>query len=230
MSFDTAHSLASNWAGLFAAIWFARDLHQTEKTARFEYDEQLDRATSSGREPRGRRRKRLVSRFASVPDSTDLSTGRRSDEQPNTAAGADSHETWHRTGRSVPDRDGMVGSDGDTDSPWARVDLFPTRPARTGSRFDQTLALPIDAPRALDATIKALELRLRALPERHDLSRRSASYRVQLERTRAEAISAKTRLADGSYGLCTVCSAPISLAVLSEKPWSPTCIHCALDI
>jgi hypothetical protein len=190
MSYDTAHLLASNWAGLFAAVWFARDLHQIEKTARFEYDEQLDRPASSGSEPGGRR----------------------------------------RTGRSVPDLDGMVGSDGDTDSPWARVDLFPTRPARTGSRFDQTVALPIDAPRALDATIKALELRLRALPDRNDLSRRSASYRVQLERTRAEAISAKTRVADGSYGLCTVCSAPISLAVLSEKPWSPTCIHCALDI
>jgi RNA polymerase-binding transcription factor DksA len=73
-------------------------------------------------------------------------------------------------------------------------------------------------------------LRLRALPELHDLGRRSGPYRLQLERTLAEVMSARTRLADGSYGQCTACSAPISLAVLTEKPWSPTCIHCALDI
>jgi hypothetical protein len=110
------------------------------------------------------------------------------------------------------------------------VDLFLARPDRAGSRFDQTVALPIDAPCALEATIRVLMLRLKALPELHELGSRSAPYRVQLERTLGEAICARTRLADGSYGACTVCSAPISLAVLTEKPWSPRCIHCALDI
>ena len=66
--------------------------------------------------------------------------------------------------------------------------------------------------------------------ERVDLGRRSAPYRLQLERTLAEAIRARARLKDGSYGECTVCSAPISLTLLNEKPWSSTCPPCALDI
>ncbi|MBF4766735.1 hypothetical protein ISU10_03015 [Nocardioides agariphilus] len=126
--------------------------------------------------------------------------------------------------------DDVDGAGDARQSGWERVDLFSARPGRTGSRFDQTVALPIDAPDALDATIRTLVLRLRALPELVDLGRRSASYRLRLERTLAEAIRARARLKDGSHGECTVCSAPISLTLLTEKPWSSACLHCALDI
>jgi hypothetical protein len=113
---------------------------------------------------------------------------------------------------------------------WERVDLYVRRPKKSGSRFDGTVALPVDAPRILEDTVQALSLRLLALPPMSDLNRRSAQYRAQVERTLAEVRSAQTRLRAGSYGLCESCSSPISLARLTDKPWSQTCIKCALGI
>lgn len=116
------------------------------------------------------------------------------------------------------------------DTGWDRVDLLSARPDSTDSRLDQTVALPFDAPDALDATIRALVIRLGSLPDLVDLGRRSAPYRLQLQRTLTDAIRARARLRDGSFGECTTCSAPISVPLLAEKPWSSTCLHCALEI
>jgi len=43
----------------------------------------------------------------------------------------------------------------------------------------------------------------------------------------AEIDAALVRLADGSYGQCTACGAPIGAARLSARPTASTCIRCA---
>lgn len=113
---------------------------------------------------------------------------------------------------------------------WDRVDLFAPVPARTSSRFDDTVAWPVNTPRLLDATIDTVARRLRALPEPHDLGRRSFHYRAQLERTLRDARHARARLDEGTYGTCTDCAAPISLPTLTEKPWASMCAWCAAAI
>jgi hypothetical protein len=113
---------------------------------------------------------------------------------------------------------------------WFEVDLFPTPGARAGSRFDDIVALPIDTPRRLDAVVHAASLRLRALPDPTDLSHRTITYRARLTQIVLEATQARQRLRDGTYGHCVACSAPVSLALLAERPWRLVCIHCALDI
>ena len=82
----------------------------------------------------------------------------------------------------------------------------------------------------LDATIGAVGRRLRALPAPDQLGHRSILYRAQLQRIQRDAVQARARLATGTYGVCIDCTSPISLATLSEKPWTPVCIYCALDI
>ena len=208
----------SSWVGLFAAVWFGRDAHRIEETGQGKRDQQHKQG--AGLHPPERTSwKRWASRDETPRVCTMPSTGRDAEEHSyaNVAAGPDGV-------------DGVDGAVDARDSGWERVDLFSARPGRTGSRFDQTVALAFDAPDTLDATIRTLALRLRALPELVDLGRRSAPYRLQLERTLTEAIRARARLRDGSYGECTVCSAPISLTLLTEKPWSSTCLDCALDI
>ncbi len=223
----------SSWVGLFADVWFARDARPIEETARDKRDHPHEQGAGAP-PPVRTSRKRSVSRDEAAQVSRAPRTG-RVDEEPSNA---DPEHDGHGVGGVNGGLDGGL-DDGldDGDAPgdtrvagWERVDLFPARPDRTGSRFDETVALPIDAPDALDTTIRALVLRLRALPELRDLGRRSASYRLHLERTLAQAIGARARLRDGSYGTCMVCSAPISLTLLTVKPWSSACIHCALDI
>jgi hypothetical protein len=113
---------------------------------------------------------------------------------------------------------------------WFELDLFAPPAAKAGSRFDDTVALPLDAPRRLDTIIAAAALRLRALPEPHDLGHRSLAYRARLQQVMGEAEQARARLAAGTYGLCLECSSPISLALLTERPWTQRCVYCALDI
>lgn len=117
-----------------------------------------------------------------------------------------------------------------TEAPeWFDLDLFaPT--SKPGSRFDDTVALPIDAPRRLDAVAAAAGLRLRALPEPHELGERTLRYRERLQRVLHDAATATARLAAGTYGSCLDCSSPISLAILTQRPWAPRCVSCALDI
>lgn len=110
------------------------------------------------------------------------------------------------------------------------LDLFPARTAKPGSRFDDTVALPLDAPGRLDAAVRAAGLRLRALPEPRELGHRTIAYRAQLEQIIRDAVQAQARLVAGTYGTCVECSSPISLAVLTERPWTPLCVYCALDI
>ena len=112
---------------------------------------------------------------------------------------------------------------------WFELDLF-APPSKPGSRFDDTVALPIDAPRRLDAVAAAAGLRLRSLPEPHELGERTIAYRARLQQVLREAAAASARLAAGTYGRCLECSSPISLALLTQRPWAPRCVYCALDI
>lgn len=111
-----------------------------------------------------------------------------------------------------------------------RVDLFTPAPPRADSPLDDTIAWPIDTPSRLATTIDTVARRLQALPEPHDLGRRSLRYRVQLQRTLREARHALARLDEGTYGTCIDCAAPISLSTLTEKPWASVCSGCAADI
>ena len=110
------------------------------------------------------------------------------------------------------------------------LDLFPTRSAKPGLRFDDTVALPLDTPGRLDAVVRAAGLRLRALPEPRDLDHRTVAHRAQLQQIIRDAVQAQGRLVAGTYGTCVECASPISLAVLTERPWTPLCVYCALDI
>ncbi|MDZ5622866.1 hypothetical protein [Nocardioides bizhenqiangii] len=113
---------------------------------------------------------------------------------------------------------------------WARVDLYTPTPEETTRLLDDTLAVPVDAPRRLESTIDTVARRLRALPEPHELGRRSISYRSQLQRILRQARQAQTRLTGGTYGTCLDCATPIALDTLIETPWTPTCARCALVI
>jgi RNA polymerase-binding transcription factor DksA len=91
-------------------------------------------------------------------------------------------------------------------APWIEQAPFAPSQPRIGSRFDETVAQPIDAPRRLEAIVHAAE---------------------QLAR---EATQARRRLTDGTYGLCLTCTDHIPLAVLHDRPWARQCTYCALDI
>ena len=119
---------------------------------------------------------------------------------------------------------------GDEPVAWFQVDLFGAPPTTPGSRFDQTVAVPVDAPQRLDAVIRAAGLRLLALPDPQHLGHRSVAYRARLQQVMREAAQARCRLATGTYGSCLDCDGPISLARLTERPWARSCAGCALDI
>lgn len=128
-------------------------------------------------------------------------------------------------------RDGsLVAVEPSADHPWFDVDLFPAVGGEPGARFDDTVALPIDTPRRLDTAIHAASTRLDALPDSRDLSHRTVAYRARLKQIVRESARARRRLDDGTYGQCLTCEAPISLALLLERPWRRVCVHCALDI
>lgn len=118
----------------------------------------------------------------------------------------------------------------DEETPWFELDLFPPRRGRTGSRFDDTVALPVDAPQRLDAIVRAADLRLRALPPVSELGHRTIAYRARLQQISRDAARARARLADGTYGECLTCAKSISLAVLMDRPWARQCTYCELDI
>ena len=149
----------------------------------------------------------------------DTTAARRRRPSSNTASSGDTYSS-DTSQSSTDDR-----------SNWVPVDLFPsTTSPKARSRFDDTVALPIDTPRRLETTICTVGRRLRAMPEIHELGHRSISYRAQLQRIQGDAVQARARLAAGTYGTCIQCSSPISLTTLSEKPWTQVCIYCALDI
>ena len=113
---------------------------------------------------------------------------------------------------------------------WFEVDLFPAPGHRSGPRFDDTVALPIDAPQRLEAAVRAAEHRLLVLPEPEYLNERAIAYRTRVEQVLREAREAQARLDDGSYGTCLTCDKPISLALLIERPWRRSCVYCELDV
>lgn len=103
-------------------------------------------------------------------------------------------------------------------------------PATFGTRFDDTVALPLDATRRLDEVIRLARRQLRDMPRLEAIGHRSVALRVQLERRLQAALRARGQLAAGTYGTCVDCLGPISLTRLLERPWSSRCIYCALDI
>lgn len=136
----------------------------------------------------------------------------------------------HRAHRDRRDRRDRKRVPAATEPPaWFEVDLF-APPRKRGSRFDDTVALPIDAPGRLEAVAAAASMRLRALPEPHELGERTIRYRDRLQHVLRDAAAATARLAAGTYGACLDCAEPISLALLTQRPWAPRCVYCALDI
>ena len=109
---------------------------------------------------------------------------------------------------------------------WARVDLYSPTPEETTRPLIDALAVPVDAPTRLETTINTVACRLRALPDPHELGRRSISYRSQLQAILRQSRRARARLSEGTYGTCLDCATPIALATLIEKPWAPACARC----
>jgi hypothetical protein len=106
------------------------------------------------------------------------------------------------------------------------VNLFPRTVAGPGDGAADVAAVPVDAPRLLEAVARAAALRLRALPPPEDLGHRTIAYRARLQQVLREATRASDRLADGTYGTCRACAGPISLARLTDRPWAPRCGRC----
>lgn len=98
------------------------------------------------------------------------------------------------------------------------------------ARFDDTVAIPPDAPQRLTTIIGEVERTLEGMPAAHLLSHRTLAHRVHLQAMALNAARAHARLVAGTYGTCTDCAGPVSLARLREKPWAQQCIYCALDI
>jgi hypothetical protein len=130
---------------------------------------------------------------------------------------------------AVPNTPDHSGTGGQQPNPAA---WFPTGVAdpAAGPRFDDTVAVPIDAAQRLEEFIRDGGRALRAMPPPTHLSSRMLSHRAHLQRVLREAASARVRLARGTYGTCTTCAGPISLAYLRRRPWTPCCIYCDLDI
>jgi hypothetical protein len=106
------------------------------------------------------------------------------------------------------------------------VNLFPRTAAGPGRRADDVAAVPVDAPRLLEAVARAAALRLRALPPPEDLGHRTIAYRARLQQVLREVNRAGERLADGTYGTCRACAGPIPLTRLADRPWTPHCGRC----
>lgn len=102
--------------------------------------------------------------------------------------------------------------------------------ARDRTRFDDTVAIPPDAPQRLSAIIEEAQRGLERLPPAHLLSHRTLARQVQLQAIARDAARSRARLGAGTYGTCADCEGPISLSRLRERPWAQQCIYCALDI
>lgn len=211
----THAAVAGGWTARFAALWFNRkDLHPDR------LDPDGDRPQPSQRRARQRR--------PSLDDGQPQG-GRPLTGEPTRCA---ERGATQPTGTEYETED-EIGSDGVgvvRDASSTELELFPPTTARAGSRFDDTVAYPIDTPQRLDAIIRTAGRRLRALPELRDLGHRTIAYRARLQQVMREAAQARARLADGTYGACHTCSDPISFARLAERPWARRCIYCELDI
>lgn len=143
-----------------------------------------------------------------------------------------SQPTGSRAGRSTTKHGVMHAGEGDLEvhvSPAVLAVLrAPTSPSLP--RFDDTVAVPINAPQRLEEIIRTAGRALKRLPPATQLSHRTLSTRANLQRVVHDAIQARARLAAGTYNTCTDCSGPISLSSLSKKPWTSRCIYCALSI
>ena len=115
-----------------------------------------------------------------------------------------------------------------TPTPELPAPLSGRGPHAPGWRFDDTVALPTDAPARLAEIIREAGHALRGLPPTSLLSHRTVRLRAQLQRTLRDATEARARLAAGTYGTCMSCWLPISLAALTDKPWTRLCTACAL--
>lgn len=81
------------------------------------------------------------------------------------------------------------------------VELFPP-PPRDGSRFDDTIALPMHAPRRLEQALALVASRLAELPTAAAPTHRTISYRSQLAQIHHDVKEALFRLRAGAYGTC----------------------------
>lgn len=100
----------------------------------------------------------------------------------------------------------------------------------THDRFDETVALPIDVHERLDQVLRSHRQQQRTLPVGDVAGPQVRARRASVDRVLAEATRAQQRLTDGSYGTCTECGRPVSLARLRVRPWTPLCTACALSL
>lgn len=215
------HTLtACSWPALFITIWLGRDTYSANDEPNADLAH-LRKNTPPRLRRRGRRaRITRADRAWLAAQATDTALPARTD-----GAGTGTDEAL------APDHDEAVrGRHRGAETPWFELDLFPTRRGRAGSRFDDTKALPIDAPQRLDAIVHAAELRLLALPPVAELGHRTIAYRARLQQISRDASEARRRLAEGTYGACLTCTGDISLAVLTDRPWVRQCTYCELDI
>lgn len=205
MTFEIVPSTACSWVGLFAAVWLTRHRHVLGEDPRAVQ-------TSSRDKQRDQRQ--------------------RADDQESTPGGRQRRRASMIEARGATY---ATPTPGQRSLQWRAWGVGAPTPASASVAWSEgahadVVALPIDAPRLLDDVIDSLAQRLRRMPQRIVLGRRSAHYRLRLEQTLREATEAKARLAAGTYGACQFCSAAVSLARLIEKPWTPRCVRCELSL
>lgn len=220
-----------SWPALFITVWLNRDVDGTRS------DLDADRAHARRHSPPKLRQRVLRSRVTradrawrtaqatnvALSTQTGDTVADANDVLPTAVDPRGSHAPSSRTGAAGGGHPGA-------ETPWFEVDLFPPARVRAGSRFDDTVALPIDAPRRLAAIEQAAELRLRALPPVTELGHRPLRYRRRLQQLSLDAAQARARLDEGTYGACLSCAEDIALAVLIDRPWVRQCTRCELDI
>lgn len=219
------------WPALFITLWLNRDIDRTRT------DPDTDRAYARKHTTPRIRRRVLRPRITRADrawlaaQTTDTDSPAPTDDTATTASEVLPMTAVQGGSRIHIGHNGPAGGgERGTEEPWFELDLFASFRRKTGSRFDDTVALPTDAPQRLEAIVQAADLRLRALPPAAQLGHRTLAYRTRLQQISRDAMQARARLADGSYGLCLTCTEHIGLAVLTDRPWARLCTYCALDI
>ena len=99
--------------------------------------------------------------------------------------------------------------------------LVSSHPSQTDARIDPR----VDA--VLAAAERERQDQLDALPAFDGGDLVAEAHRASVARILAEIRSAQARVAAGTYGECTRCSARIPAERLELRPWTDLCVQCA---
>lgn len=86
-------------------------------------------------------------------------------------------------------------------------------------------ASKLDAHEHLTHIEAARSQQLSSLPA-DDLDPVGSAYRESIIRILKEVQTARRRLEDGLYGVCTACEGVLPAEVLQARPWTTTCTPC----